>query len=92
MQLAAHEARAGHGQLAEELRKLEAIMAKLKVRTQGRLLWVRTIGSTVVGQLVDSIVVMFLAFYGTLPVDFDRRNQSQGIYFCKYPILQAELF
>jgi len=41
------------------------VMAKLKVFTQGRMLWVRTIGSTAVGQLVDSIVVMFIAFAGT---------------------------
>ena len=43
-------------------------MAKMKLLTNGRHLWTRTIGSTVVGQAVDSIVVMFVAFYGTLPV------------------------
>lgn len=41
------------------------VMAKLKVFTRGRMLWVRTIGSTAVGQLVDSIVVMVVAFAGT---------------------------
>ncbi|NWF84496.1 MAG: queuosine precursor transporter [Bryobacteraceae bacterium] len=40
------------------------VMAKMKVLTQGRALWVRTISSTAVGQLVDSIVVMTLAFAG----------------------------
>ncbi len=40
-------------------------LAKLKVLTKGRYLWTRTIGSTVVGQAVDTTVVMFVAFYGT---------------------------
>jgi uncharacterized integral membrane protein (TIGR00697 family) len=43
-------------------------LARLKVLTQGRYLWTRTIGSTVVGQAVDTTVVMFAAFYGTRPV------------------------
>ena len=40
-------------------------LAKLKLLTNGRHLWTRTIGSTVVGQAVDTTVVMFAAFYGT---------------------------
>lgn len=40
------------------------VMAKMKVWTKGRALWTRTIGSTVVGQLVDSVVVMSVAFGG----------------------------
>lgn len=40
-------------------------LAKLKLVTRGRYLWTRTIGSTVVGQAVDTTVVMFAAFYGT---------------------------
>jgi hypothetical protein len=40
------------------------VLAKMKVWTKGRALWTRTIGSTVVGQLVDSAVVMTLAFAG----------------------------
>lgn len=39
-------------------------LAKLKVRTQGKLLWVRTIGSTIVGEAVDTVVFYPLAFYG----------------------------
>lgn len=39
-------------------------MAKLKLLTKGKYLWTRTIGSTVVGQAVDTTVVMFVAFYG----------------------------
>ncbi|RYD48337.1 MAG: VUT family protein, partial [Sphingomonadales bacterium] len=39
-------------------------LAKLKIRTRGRFLWVRTIGSTVVGQGLDSLIFYPLAFYG----------------------------
>ena len=43
------------------------VLAKLKVATRGRFLWVRTIGSTVIGQALDSVVFVTLAFAGTLP-------------------------
>ena len=39
-------------------------LAKLKLLTGGRFLWTRTIGSTVSGQLVDTVVVIFIAFWG----------------------------
>jgi len=39
-------------------------LAKLKLVTKGKYLWTRTISSTVVGQAVDTTVVMFAAFYG----------------------------
>ncbi len=42
------------------------VMARLKVFTGGRRLWVRTISSTVVGQGVDSTVIMVVAFWGSL--------------------------
>lgn len=40
------------------------VMAKMKVLTQGRFLWMRTIGSTFVGQGVDSLLFYPIAFYG----------------------------
>jgi len=43
------------------------VLAKLKVATQGRWLWTRTIGSTVVGQALDSAVFVTLAFAGVVP-------------------------
>jgi len=43
------------------------VLAKLKVATGGRWLWLRTIGSTVVGQALDSAVFIALAFAGTVP-------------------------
>jgi hypothetical protein len=41
-------------------------LAKLKVLTGGRWLWTRTIGSTVVGQAVDTFLVMVISFAGTV--------------------------
>jgi len=43
-------------------------MAKLKLLTKGRWLWTRTVGSTVVGQLVDTTLVITILFAGTFPV------------------------
>jgi queuosine precursor transporter len=43
------------------------VLAKLKIATQGRWLWMRTIGSTVVGQALDSVVFVTLAFAGIVP-------------------------
>ncbi|GAB5488630.1 MAG: queuosine precursor transporter [Parasphingorhabdus sp.] len=40
------------------------VMAKMKVWTQGKMLWSRTIGSTIVGQGVDSLIFYPLAFWG----------------------------
>jgi queuosine precursor transporter len=42
-------------------------LAKLKVRTGGRFLWVRTIGSTIIGEACDTVVFYPLAFYGVWP-------------------------
>ena len=39
-------------------------LAKLKLLTGGRFLWTRTIGSTVTGQFVDTVVVLLIAFWG----------------------------
>jgi uncharacterized integral membrane protein (TIGR00697 family) len=43
------------------------VLAKMKVATDGRWLWSRTIGSTLVGEGLDSLVFMTLAFAGTIP-------------------------
>lgn len=40
------------------------VLAKMKVWTEGRHLWARTIGSTVAGELVDSLIFYPLAFWG----------------------------
>jgi queuosine precursor transporter len=40
------------------------VLAKMKLATRGRMLWTRTIGSTVVGEAVDSSLFYLIAFYG----------------------------
>jgi len=42
------------------------VLARLKVATGGRWLWMRTIGSTLVGQAIDTVVFVSLAFAGTV--------------------------
>src|SRR5579863_5503804 len=42
------------------------VLAKMKLWTNGKYLWTRTVGSTVVGQAVDTAVLMTLAFRGSL--------------------------
>jgi hypothetical protein len=43
------------------------VLARLKIATAGRFLWLRTIASTVVGQAADSAIFLTIAFVGTLP-------------------------
>jgi uncharacterized integral membrane protein (TIGR00697 family) len=42
------------------------ILAKMKVLTKGKWLWTRTIGSTLVGQFLDSIIFVLIAFTGVV--------------------------
>jgi len=42
------------------------VLAKLKIKTKGKKLWLRLIGSTVVGELCDTVVFAFVAFGGIL--------------------------
>ena len=39
-------------------------LAKLKLLTRGRFLWTRTIGSTITGQFVDTVLLVVIAFWG----------------------------
>ncbi len=43
------------------------VLAKMKIATAGRMLWLRTIGSTIIGQGLDSAIFMTIAFAGILP-------------------------
>ncbi len=45
------------------------VLAKMKVWMEGRALWMRTIGSTIVGQFVDSLLFYPLAFLGVWPAE-----------------------
>ncbi len=43
-------------------------MVKIKERTQGKHLWIRTIGSSVFGYIVDTTIFVCIAFLGTVPI------------------------
>ena len=45
------------------------IMARLKIASEGRWLWSRTISSTLIGQGVDSAIFITIAFAGVLPTE-----------------------
>jgi uncharacterized integral membrane protein (TIGR00697 family) len=48
------------------------VLAKMKIATEGRWLWTRTIGSTIFGEAVDSALFYPLAFYGTGIIPDDK--------------------
>src|SRR6185369_6305674 len=45
------------------------ILAKLKIVTKGKYLWIRTIGSTIVGELLDTVLFVGIAFWGVMPTE-----------------------
>ncbi|RJR20804.1 MAG: VUT family protein [Desulfobacteraceae bacterium] len=45
-----------------------ALLSKMKLLTNGRWLWTRTIGSTVVGQGIDTVVFISIVFAGKVPL------------------------
>ncbi len=48
------------------------VLAKMKIATRGRWLWTRTIGSTIFGEGIDSLLFYPLAFYGTGIIPNDK--------------------
>ena len=57
------------------------VLAKMKVWMEGRHLWMRTIGSTIVGQAVDTVLFITVAFGGILPVDVLVKAAVSGHLF-----------
>jgi len=60
------------------------VLAKMKIWTLGRWLWTRVVGSTLCGELVDSMIFYFLAFYGIKP-----QNQLVALIFTQYALKSA---
>ena len=61
------------------------VLAKLKIATEGRWLWLRTIGSTVIGQGLDTAIFVTLAFAGTMPLSaLDRLMLGQWLFKVLY--------
>jgi hypothetical protein len=54
------------------------VMARMKVLSNGKRLWMRTIASTVVGELVDSAIYLHLAFLGDPSWSLDRIWMTLG--------------
>jgi uncharacterized integral membrane protein (TIGR00697 family) len=68
------------------------VLAKLKLLTKGRLLWTRTIGSTVVGQGLDSLLFVTIAFAGILPAGvLVATIVTQWLFKVGYEILATPL-
>jgi uncharacterized integral membrane protein (TIGR00697 family) len=68
------------------------VLAKLKIATQGKYLWVRTIASTIVGQGVDSAVFISIAFTGILPLEIlGSAIVNQWIFKSLYEALATPL-
>ena len=57
------------------------VLARMKIATAGKWLWTRTIGSTIVGEAVDSALFYPLAFYGTGIIPNDRLIQVMLFQF-----------
>lgn len=68
------------------------VLAKLKVRTAGRFLWLRTISSTVVGEGADSALFISIAFWGILtPGNLRQAILSQWLFKVAYETLATPL-
>lgn len=69
-----------------------AVLSKMKVLTNGRLLWSRTIGSTIVGEGLDSTVFITIAFIGTVPLAvIPVMVLSQWVFKVVYEVLATPL-
>lgn len=64
------------------------ILAKLKIATKGRWLWTRTVGSTLVGEGLDTLIFIFIAFWGVLPASsMVQAILTQWIFKVAYEII-----
>lgn len=63
-------------------------LAKMKIATKGKWLWSRTIGSTLVGEAIDTTIFMLIAFWGVLPFELFLAVGISGYLFkCAIEIL-----
>lgn len=68
------------------------IMVKMKALTRGRWLWTRTIGSTIIGESIDSTIFMLVAFVGVVPLDaLPSLIISQAVFKTMYEILATPI-
>ncbi len=68
------------------------VLARLKVQTKGRFLWLRTISSTIVGEGADSAIFITIAFWGIFaPKDIGTAVLSQWVFKVAYETLATPL-
>ena len=68
------------------------VLARLKVATEGRMLWLRTIGSTLIGQAFDSAIFMTVAFAGVIePGGLAAAAVTQWLFKSAYEALATPL-
>ncbi len=68
------------------------VLARLKLVTQGRFLWTRTISSTLIGQAADSAIFITVAFWGVLPgAGLVTAIFSQWLFKVTYEIIATPL-
>jgi len=68
------------------------VLAKLKLKTAGRFLWLRTITSTLVGEGADSAVFISIAFWGVFPgYALVQAILSQWLFKVTYEVLATPL-
>lgn len=68
------------------------VLAKLKIRTEGRFLWLRTITSTLIGEGVDSAIFISLAFWGIIePAGILITIRSQWLFKVAFETLATPL-
>jgi len=68
------------------------VLARMKVATEGRWLWSRTITSTLVGQGLDSLVFITTAFTGVIPAaDMANAVATQWLVKTAYEVLATPL-
>ena len=68
------------------------VLARLKLRTGGRFLWLRTITSTLVGEGANSLIFISIAFWGILPpVILGQTVVAQWLFKVTYEVLATPL-
>jgi uncharacterized integral membrane protein (TIGR00697 family) len=67
-------------------------LSRLKILTHGKYLWIRTIGSTIIGEGIDTLVFCLVAFYGVLPGDvLFKVIISNYVFKCSVEVLFTPL-
>jgi uncharacterized integral membrane protein (TIGR00697 family) len=66
-------------------------VAKMKVWTDGKYLWTRTVGSTIVGQAVDTTIVIFVIFWGHPLSEMFKLIVSGYLFKVAYEVLATPL-